>query len=868
VHLCRTLATIAFVSAAATAHAATFTVVSTEDDGSGSLANAIAQANASPGPDTIAFDIPGSDVRRIRTTLPPITETVTIDGYTQPGSSPNTLAAGATNAVLLIELDATDMEPSGALIDVRASGTVLRGLAIWNVPYGLTHSDRSAAIDIASGLIDVVVEGCFIGTDATGQTATRGGDGIKSDGRIRIGGSAPAQRNLISQNWTGIELQRKHSVVQGNLLGTDADGDPRLGNGAAVLLSGDGANDNLIGGTEAGQGNLIAGNDKAIHVASTGSGNTFLGNSIHSNNRGIVLRDSMHSVNDELDRDSGPNGVQNFFEVTHARINGETLRVEGYLHSSPGSYIIELFISSGTEFAGEGDAETRISRFNLEIQEGQNAAFYAADFDLELPPSTFYVSATATSENTGDTSEISLAELAQDGGELLTVTNTLDSGTGSLRAAVVGANADEDVNTIAFAIPGAGPHVFEPVEGFVLSQPVIVDGFSQPGAHPNAAFRGSDAKPLIVLDGAASEDGKALTVLAPALVRGLVIGGFGGSAITANSPAASWIEGNFLGTDPTGTLSRANGFGVHVLSTAFQATIGGKFRHQQNLVSGNDESGILNEGFSSSIWGNLIGASAGDLDLGNGMHGVEARFGYADIGPFGRFGSANRIRGNAGAGVRVTGFFWNTIQANEIFGNGALGIDLGTAKDEGVTENDVNDLDDGPNYLKNAPVLTSALLAKGKLVVSGYIDVGISSGGDYLEFFASRACDPSGYGEGERYLNARTLPASSGVLPFELPLPTDLTAGFIVTATARESGDTSEFSNCVVAAPACGDVSSDGKVAAADALRVLKAALGSEICLPCVCDTNGDGDMTATDALRTLRSAVNPGVVLSCVACS
>src|SRR5260221_11162824 len=99
---------VAVLPGASSLLAATFTVTNTNDSGPGSLRQAILDANGNPGTDTIAFNIPGQGVQTIRplTPLPPVTDDagVTIDGYTQPGSSPNTLAAG-DNAVLLIELD-------------------------------------------------------------------------------------------------------------------------------------------------------------------------------------------------------------------------------------------------------------------------------------------------------------------------------------------------------------------------------------------------------------------------------------------------------------------------------------------------------------------------------------------------------------------------------------------------------------------------------------------------------------------------------------------------------------------------------------------------------------------------------------------
>src|SRR5574338_1444983 len=85
---------------------ATFTVINTNDSGPGSLRQAILDANANAGLDTIEFDIPGAGVHTIApaTPLDAITDPVVIDGYTQPGASQNT-DANAFNGTLLIELD-------------------------------------------------------------------------------------------------------------------------------------------------------------------------------------------------------------------------------------------------------------------------------------------------------------------------------------------------------------------------------------------------------------------------------------------------------------------------------------------------------------------------------------------------------------------------------------------------------------------------------------------------------------------------------------------------------------------------------------------------------------------------------------------
>jgi hypothetical protein len=123
------------------AHASTtFTVTNTFDPGNGicdascTLSEAIDAANSTPnsgGPDLIRFAIPGTGVKTISpdSELPAITDAVTIDGYTQPGSSPNTLVQG-TNAKLMVELAGTDAGSFDDGLSVPASNVTVRGLMI------------------------------------------------------------------------------------------------------------------------------------------------------------------------------------------------------------------------------------------------------------------------------------------------------------------------------------------------------------------------------------------------------------------------------------------------------------------------------------------------------------------------------------------------------------------------------------------------------------------------------------------------------------------------------------------------------------------------------------------------------------------
>ena len=145
--------------------AATYTVTNTNDSGAGSLRQAITDANANAGTDTVAFNVSGAgcDGGGICTIvlagqLPAVTDTVLIDGYTQPGSSPNTNAQGAINAVLKIVLSGPAVT-GGTGIALGGVGSTVRGLVI-NGGFFYAVSPSGA---------DVSVRGCFIGTDAAGM---------------------------------------------------------------------------------------------------------------------------------------------------------------------------------------------------------------------------------------------------------------------------------------------------------------------------------------------------------------------------------------------------------------------------------------------------------------------------------------------------------------------------------------------------------------------------------------------------------------------------------------------------------------------------------------------------------------------------
>ena len=156
------------------------------------------------------------------------------------------------------------------------------------------------------------------------------------------------------------------------------------------------------------------------------------------------------------------------------------------------------------------------------------------------------------------------------------VTSTNDSGPGSLRHAIECSNSEPGVDTIEFALTGNGPHVIQPESALpTITDPVIIDGYSQLGSSPNTAARvnGSNANLQIVLDGSLAGGGaNGLTITSgDSTVEGLVIQNFAGSGIELTSVAGNRIAGNFIGTDVTGTLSQgndANGIRINSSSSA------------------------------------------------------------------------------------------------------------------------------------------------------------------------------------------------------------------------------------------------------------------------------------------------------------
>ncbi len=170
--------------------------------------------------------------------------------------------------------------------------------------------------------------------------------------------------------------------------------------------------------------------------------------------------------------------------------------------------------------------------------------------------------------------------------------------------------------------------------------------------------------------------------------------------------------------------------------------------------------------------------------------------------------TANVIVSNGGSGVFIDQFSEGVvISQNSIFGNGRLGIDLQPAgagdPANGVSANDFGDGDGGGNSVKNFPVLTSAATnSAGQIDIAGTYNSLALSRTYRLEFFASATADPSGFGEGQRYLGFLDITTDgSGNASFSVTLAATVLAGESISATSTDLtlNSTSELSAVVVA---------------------------------------------------------------------
>jgi titin len=873
-----------------------YMVTNTLDAGLGSLRQAILDVNADSSPDLIDFDIPGSGVQTIAVgnptglPLPAITNSVAIDGYSQPGASVNTLSVG-DNAVPLIELDGSALGAGFNGLQIFVGNCTIRGLMIDNFA-------RTAGPAFAGGnaiLLDSnggnVIEGNILGTNGSGNRSTFASSIGNSDltvdagsGSNVIGGTTPDTRNIFSGAGEGAVITLTAgtgNLFEGNYVGTDATGTSAVPNFDGLDDSGTG---NTIGGTTTGARNVFSGNSRsgvgfgfAVNdvlegnfiginaqetavlsngsfgiLAAGGSGNIIGGTAPGAGNViGGVSGDGI-----EIDDSGAPSGTDNYLiqgnlfgtDATGTLNFGNAIGIllegnavtQGVANTTVSGNVIDNEFLVGVEIYGIA-ANNNVVEGNLIGTDPTGTQAHGNGVGVE-------VAGGAIDNTVGGTTAAARNVISGNSDEGLVIADSATMGN-LVEGNYIGTDASGSVPVANFdgiALSGTA----NTIGGTTVGAANVISGNVREGVGMGFAFNDVVEGNLIGVNaqgtgrltngsfGILAAECSGDTIGGTTAGAGNVIGGLSGDGIEIDDSGApdgtndNVIEGNFLGTDRTGTLNFGNAIGILLEGNAVTQgvannTVAGNVIANEFLV-GVEIFGVAAK--NNLVQGNFIGTDpASSTSLGNGV-GVEVAGGAFDNTIGGTAAGAGNVIGhNTGTGVVIgssitdDATIGNSVRGNSIYANGGLGIDLGN---DGVTANHQVNPGPGPNNLQNFPVLLSVVSVPrtNQTFIIGLLHS--SPNRTYaLDFYANATADSSGHGQGQRYLGSAQVTISNPItdtVVFLVVLPTAVTPGQIVSATATDpGGDTSEFcaNRTVIGIQGRELLLGQGQVAAATASR-------------------------------------------------
>lgn len=390
--------------------------------------------------------------------------------------------------------------------------------------------------------------------------------------------------------------------------------------------------------------------------------------------------------------------------------------------------------------------------------------------------------------------------------------NNIIGGTSTAARNVISGNGAAGVQVELFCCTGSIP---------VASGNLIQGNYIGLNATGSAAVP-NQREGVVITTTASDADVHGNTVGGTAPGAGNVISGnrLDGVLLGSFQTTGNFVQGNFIGTDATGSFAIPNlGDGVRI-DVARNNVIGGSEPGARNIISGNgvNASGTgLGNGVSvgstgNIVRGNFVGTNAaGNSALPNLLNGVTVG------GTNNTIGGTNVGEGNVIAFNRLDGIFsgsssssGNSFRGNSIFSNGffslstSIGIDLGGL---GVTPNDTGDGDTGANGLQNFPVITSITADVSSVNIKGTLN-STANTTFTLDFYANSVCDATGFGEGARRIGSTPVTTNGGGdSNFDVTFPVTLPPNQVFTATATDqAGNTSEFSQCSPNSPAVGSV--------------------------------------------------------------
>ncbi len=834
------------------AGAATITVDNTS--GNPATVNSLpwAVANADPG-DVIEFNIPGAGVHTIvlSATLN-VTQPITIDATTQPLYSGTplialTMGTPVASCFLLSAGNCTvkGFDISGFLgagVRAQSSGNTVASCYITNCFWGVFIDGSNNLIggagvgNLLSGntvygvIIDAgsgnIVKGNTIGLDVAGTVAVPNATGIylNSAGNT-VGGGAAGERNIISGNTIeGINVSQPGNVIQGNYIGINSLGTAAVGNGGSGIAVS--ASNTQVGGSGAGEGNVIAGNLGAGLSIYSGTGNIVQGNIIGLNAagtsaignayQGIYVASASTSCTIGGSTPGAGNVISGngFSGVELAAGNGNVVRGNYIGTDKTGTVAIGNTIhglqingADNTQVGGTAAGEGNLISGNLNtgvyviVGTGTNFQGNIVGMDISATaalPNVFHGLGLATSGNTVGGSTAAARNIISGNGSIGVL---VEAGTGNV---IKGNYIGTDISgTVTVANMGGGVQIgggtntlvggIAAGDGNLISaRPtgVCIGISSSDGNTIQGNTIGMDVTGTVSFDvGGGIQVGSASNIIGgtTAGARNYIVAT--ATDIGIYSGLGNVVQGNYLGLNKAGTAAFPGYSGVYVAAGA-GAQIGGTAAGAGNVIAGHSPVGVQLDGDNNIVQGNIIGMDpTATVALANG-YGVQVIGSGNTLGGLAP-GAANIIAGNNFAAVMVGGTgTGNRISGNSIYNNGLFGIDL---NNDYATVNDADDADSGPNDLLNFPVITSITQGGGNTTISGTYD-GLASTTFSIELFANTALHQTGFGEGRTYLTSTSVTTNgAGHATFSVVVPGTYSL-VAATATDLATNNTSEFS--------------------------------------------------------------------------
>lgn len=771
---------------------ATFVVLNNNDDGSGSLREAIHSANTFAGTDTIEFAILSADRKiSLQTALPWVTEPLVIDATTQPGfvDRPLVQIDGALISTANI---------SGLYIPTGSS--IVRGLSITNFANGI----------FVENLGGNKIEGNYLGLTPSGFAGGNRSNGIilqNSPGNI-IGGATPSQRNVISSNGQfGVRVQNTGSTgnrIQGNFIGTDPSGvSSRPNQSDGVLV--DNASETFIGTDgngigDAGEANLISGNTgngvrlfKASNNAIAGNligvalnGSTELGNALgvsidggSSNNR---IGTNGDGSSDALEKNiiSGNSRGVELFDCNSSVIAGNYIgtSADGLHLVRNRGYGLLLSNSHNNRVGTNADGISDFLELNL-ISGNETNAIHVAGSDSNVFAGNWLgLSSDGETPIANGHSGMWIHSGSSDN-----LIGTNDDGIrDDVERNVISGNRFQGIS-----IDGTYDGDAKTEKNVVAGNFIGTDKTGTKGvANETGVYLLRGAVSNVIGTNANSRVGSA---------AGNVISGnqFNGVLIRYTRTVGNQVAGNLIGLSADGRQAIGNNHaGVTIAEGPNGNFIGGALAQQANTIGANKNHGIwiVDNSVRNFVDGNVVGLAQDRVTpMGNGINGVMIQNSTSN-----RIGTsaANTIAHNAQSGIGVSGAnaSKNDLSKNAIFRNQGLAIDLGN---DGPTSNDANDSDVGPNHLQNYPTLFTSSTSGSRIHIAGSLNS--ASNTPYrIEYFAKvglgSSIDTMQYLGSGSVITDRTGQVN---WVFELDGSTASNQSIIATATNEQTG-TSEFS--------------------------------------------------------------------------